>query len=119
MADTCCSIKRGTDTNAHHPFWSRDGRELYYIPAAGGFAVVSITTHPTIAFGDPVLLSRGPLGFFEGGPANTRQNEAAPDGRVLAITAGNPSQAPAGVGQAQYCIVLNWTEELKARAPTK
>jgi serine/threonine protein kinase len=119
LTDAFYQITRGTDRNAHHPFWSRDGRELYYIPAVSGFAVVSITTHPTIAFGDPVSLLRGPLGFFEGGPGNTRQNEAAPDGRVLAITTGNPSQAPAGVGQAQYRIVLNWTEELKARVPTK
>jgi serine/threonine protein kinase len=104
----------------HHPFWSRDGRELFYIPSAGGFAVVSIMTRPTFAFSDPVSLSRGPLGFFEGGPINTRQNDAAYDGRVIAITTGNPSQVPPGTGgQAQFHIVLNWTEELKARVPSQ
>jgi serine/threonine protein kinase/Tol biopolymer transport system component len=112
-------ITRSTVRNAHHPFWSRDGRELYYIPAAGGFAVVSITTRPTFAFSDPVSLSRGPLGFFEGGPGNTRQNDATDDGRVVTIMAGNPSQAPPGSGQAQFHIVLNWLEELKARVPAR
>ena len=115
-------ITRGTDRNAHHPFWSRDGRELYYIPAAGGFAVVSITTRPTFAFSDPVSLSRGPLGFFEGGPSNTRQNDATADGRVLAMMAGNPSQAPTvgeGSPAQQFHVVLNWLEELKQRVPTR
>jgi len=115
-------ITRGTDRNAHHPFWSRDGRELYYIPAAGGFAVVSIATRPTFAFSDPVSLSRGPLGFIEGGPSNTRQNDATDDGRIIAIMAGNPSQAPAfGEGSAaqQFHIVLHWFEELKARVPAR
>jgi serine/threonine protein kinase len=117
--DAIYQITRGTDRNAHHPFWSRDGRELYYIPAAGSFAVVSITTRPTFGFSDPVSLSRGPAGFYEGGPGNTRQNDAAADGRVLAITTANPSQAPTGVGQAQFHIVLNWQEELKQRVPSR
>lgn len=115
-------ITRGTDRNAHHPFWSRDGRELYYIPAAGGFAVVSIATRPTFAFSDPVSLSRGPLGFIEGGPSNTRQNDATDDGRIIAIMAGNPSQAPTGgEGSAaqQFRVVLNWSEELKQRVPAR
>jgi len=117
--DVVYQITRGTDRNAHHPFWSRDGHELYYIPAAGGFAVVGITTRPTFAFGDPVSLSRGPLGFFEGGPGNTRQNDATFDGRVVAVIAGNSSQAPAGASQAQFHVVLNWFEELKARVPAR
>ena len=115
-------ITRGTDKNAHHPFWSRDGRELYYIPAAGGFAVVSIATRPTFAFSDPVSLSRGPLGFIEGGPINTRQNDATDDGRIIAIMAGNPSQASAfGEGSAtqQFHVVLNWFTELQQRVPTR
>jgi serine/threonine-protein kinase len=117
--DVIYQITRGTDKNAHHPFWSRDGRELYYIPAAGAFALVSVTTRPAFSFGDPVSLSRGPAGFFEGGPGNTRQNDAAADGRVLAITNANPSQQLGGAGQPQFQIVLNWFEELKARVPAK
>jgi Tol biopolymer transport system component len=114
-------ITRGTDRNAHHPFWSRDGRELYYIPAAGAFAFVSITTRPTFGFSDPVPLSRGPNGFFEGGPGYTRQNDAADDGRVIAVMAGNPSQAGVGEGATtpQFHVVLNWFEELKARVPAR
>jgi Tol biopolymer transport system component len=116
-------ITRGTDRNAHHPFWSRDGRELYYVPAAGGFAVVSITTRPTFAFGDPVSLSRGPLGFFEGGPGSTRQNDAGEDGRVIAIMAGNPSPQAALFGEGStaqgFHVVLNWFTELQQRVPTR
>ena len=117
--DVIYQITRGTDRNAHHPFWSLDGRELYYIPAAGGFSHVSITTHPIFSFGDPMPMSRGPAGFYEGGPGNTRQNDAAHDGRVLAITVGTPSRVPGGVGQAQFHVVLNWFSELQQRVPTR
>jgi serine/threonine-protein kinase len=120
--DVIYQITRGTDKNAHHPFWSRDGRELYYIPAAGAFALVSVTARPAFSFGDPVSLSRGPVGFFEGGPGNTRQNDTTDDGRVVAIMAGNPSQAPAiGEGSAaqQFHVVLNWFTELQQRVPTR
>jgi Tol biopolymer transport system component len=107
--------------NPHHPFWSRDGRDLYYVPAPGQFAYIGVTTSPAFAFSDPVPLSRGPFSFVEGGPSNNRQNDATPDGRVVAIVAGNPMQAaPSGAEpQAQLQVVLNWVEELKARLPTK
>jgi Tol biopolymer transport system component len=68
-------ISKGTDQNAHHPFWSRDGREFYYIPGATQYAVVSVTTAPRLAFSDPASLPRGQPAFSEGGPANTRQTD--------------------------------------------
>jgi Tol biopolymer transport system component len=117
-------ITKGDAANAHHPFWSRDGRDLFYIPGATQFALVHITTRPTFSFSDAVPLSRGPLGFFEGGPTYNRQNDAAADGRVLAVVPGDRRQVSmmgvSGVSVAPPIqVVLNWSEELKARVPTK
>jgi Tol biopolymer transport system component len=111
-------ITRSEGTNAHHPFWSRDGRVLYYIPAGTEFAFVNITTRPTFSFSDPIPLSRGPRGFIEGGPSFTRQNDAAADGRVIAIVRGSSASGPVG-SPTQIQVVMNWTEELKARVPVR
>jgi serine/threonine-protein kinase len=115
-------LTKGETTNAHHPFWSRDGHELFFIPGAGLFAVMKITTRPTFSFKDPIALSRGPLGFIEGGPGVARQNDVATDGRVIAILPGDPALLSTNSRAAvapQIQVVLNWFEELKARAPAK
>jgi serine/threonine protein kinase len=115
-------LTKAETTNAHHPFWSRDGQELFFIPGAGQFAVIRITTRPTFSFKDPVALSRGPLGFIEGGPGVTRQNDVAADGRVIAVLPGDPALLLTNSRAAvtpQIQVVLNWFEELKARVPSK
>ena len=105
-------------SNPHHPFWSRDGQELYYMPGPTQFAFITITTRPTFTFSDPVPLSRGQPGFIEGGPLNTRQNDSTLDKRVIGvITAGQTQTGSALTPQLQ--VVLNWFEELKARVPVK
>jgi len=115
-------LTKGDSANAHHPFWSRDGRELYYIPGATQYAVIGITTRPTFSFSDPVPLSRGPLGFIEGGPTQARQNDVGLDNRVIAVVPDSPTEGPGVTGallELQIQVVLNWFEELKARVPGK
>ena len=117
-------ITRGTNSSAAYPFWSRDGRQLYYIPGPGQFAVVDITTRPSFAFSDPRVLSRGPSGFvIIGGPADRRQNDSTSDGRVIAVvdaTATGPTAAgPTSFSTPQFVVVTNWFEELKTRVPAK
>ena len=114
-------ITKATTTSVAHPFWSRDGRHLYYIPGSGQFAVIGITTSPVFAFTDPRPLSRGPAGFVIGGPTNRRQNDATPDGRIVAVVDRNTTSATGGLTSASppFVVVNNWFEELKARVPTK
>jgi serine/threonine protein kinase len=109
-------ISKPSETTAHHPLWSRDGRELYYIPGQGRFAVVSVTTQPAFTFSDPVALPRGTPSFFEGGPLNTRQNDVGLDHRVVGVFPGAPGAA---VAFQEYRVVLNWFEELKSRVPVR
>jgi len=122
-AGTTYQITRGTSSSAAFPFWSSDGRQLYYIPGPAQFAAVGITTRPAFAFTEPRLLSRGPAGFMIGGPMTTRQLDATRNGRVLAVVDPNaPSAAAAGVmsnATPQFLVVSNWFEELKARVPAK
>ena len=96
------------------PQWSRDGTELFYVPSPSQFMAVTVRTQPSITFANPVAVPRG---FGIADPANTRPYDITPDGRILGVGTGQtPSGSP---GAAQIQVVLNWFEELKARAPTK
>ena len=106
--------KGGRTEGGHHPFWSRDGRELYYIPDAGRLAFVTIKTSPTFSFSAPVLLSRGVPGFREGGPQNTRQNDSTSDNRVVGVF---PADESSGTTTQQIRVALNWFDELKRLVP--
>jgi WD40-like Beta Propeller Repeat len=100
----------------HHPFWSRDGKELFYIPGPDQFAVVRVTTQPSFSVSNPESLTRGV--FLEGGPDAIRNIDALPDGRFVGIV--DLSQSESGDPTApRINVVLNWTEELKRLAPTQ
>jgi eukaryotic-like serine/threonine-protein kinase len=100
----------------HHALWSRDGKQLFYIPGPGRFAVVNVTTQPSFSVSAPVPEPRA----FNIGNAQTspRNHDIGPDGRILGIvTAGQAASGP--VAAQQINVVLNWFEELKQRVPTK
>jgi serine/threonine-protein kinase len=95
--------------DGHHPWWSRDGRELFYVPGPDGLVRVTVNRSPFVAFSDPSALPRS--GFFES-PVTSRNIDLSPDGdRLLGVTTGD-SEAPF------MQIVLNWFEELKRLVPT-
>jgi hypothetical protein len=99
----------------HHALWSRDGKQLFYIPGPTRFVGVTVTTQPGFAVSVPVPVPRG----FTIGNAqvNPRNHDVAPDGRFLGVvTAG---QATSTTTPSQVEFVLNWFEELKQRVPIK
>ena len=101
------------------PVWRKDGRELFYLQNASrdiGMAVrvmaVPVTTTPTLSVGTARVLFEGP--FRVDGPF--RPYDVTADGqRFLMVRA--VEQPPARV--SQMVLVQNWTEELKAGAPTR
>lgn len=99
--------------NGHHPLWSPDGKELFYVPQVGRFVAVTVTTQPSFAVTNPVSVPRA---FPTANPVTPRTFDITPGGKFVGVvTAG---QAQAGAPQsAQVQVVLNWFEELKARAP--
>jgi serine/threonine-protein kinase len=102
------------------PFWSPDGRELIYNPAAGQIGAISITTKPTFAFGEPVLLPGGTGGLQSKNPVTEpRVWDFAPDGKqLIGVADANSGQTSAGA-LSQIQVVLNWFTDLKQRVPVK
>ena len=97
------------------PLWSHDGKELFFVPAPGQLRVVSVTTKPTFTFTDPIALPRG---FGVSGPLSPREFDMTPQG--LIIGGGNPTQAGGGsITASEVRVVVNWFEEVKARAPAR
>ncbi len=70
-----------------HAIWSPDGSELFYVPGAGQFVVVSVTTQPSLEFGNPVLVPRG--GFVAGPPHFIRNHDIMPDGEQFIAVFGS------------------------------
>src|SRR5207247_1376100 len=97
------------------PAWSRDGRELFLVPAPAQFMAVKISTRPTFAFTDPTAIPRG---FGIADPVNPRPYDTLPDGRFVGVgTVGLTPIASSTGAVSQLQVVLGWFEELKARAP--
>ena len=109
--------------NGHHPMWSRDQKELYYVPLVGQFVVRSITTGHSFSFGNPVSVPRK---FPVAAPVTPRTYDVAHDGRIISVM--SPDNNDPGRGGAasniqlatlEVAVVINWFEELKARVPRR
>jgi eukaryotic-like serine/threonine-protein kinase len=100
-----------------HPFWSHDGRELFYNPAAQQIGVVTINTRPTLSFGAPFIFSTA--GLQSRNPAQApRVWDIAPDRkRLIGVTEATESAASGDAPTPQIEVVLNWFTDLKARVP--
>jgi hypothetical protein len=96
------------------PLWSRDGKELFYVPTPSQFMAVGIRTQPSFSFTAPVDVPRG---FGIADPASPRPYDTMPDGRILGV--GVPGQSQGSPAPAQIRVVLNWFEDLKARVPAR
>ena len=84
---------------------------MFYTPSLGVMERVGITTAPPFRFGNPEAVPRP---FAGGPPASRRPYHMMPDGRILGFVTPGQSSRPAG---GQIDVVLNWFQELKARAP--
>lgn len=109
-------ISNGDD--GHHPLWSPDGKELTFIPAPGQLLGVSISTQPSFSFGTPVPVPR--RFTLSNAPTDVRSHDISPDGRrFVGLSVPVPEGQAAGTATVQMQVVLNWFDELRARAPVK
>jgi serine/threonine protein kinase len=92
------------------PVWSRDGKELFY---RNDLKILSARVVPDITF--RVEAPQAPLfeGRFDSG--SERAYDVAPDGRFVMIE-NEPND---NTTSASIVVVLNWSEELKQRVPTR
>ena len=96
------------------PFWSWDGKELFFNSRAGGLVAVDVRTQPGFTFGLPVPI---PVRFFTPAPTLPRNIDVTPDGkRFVAVVA--PDQSGTLAAQ-QLQVVLNWFSELQQKVPVK
>jgi serine/threonine-protein kinase len=103
------------DLQNHHPLWSRDGRELLYIPRQGAQYAIPVTTSPRFSFGTPTAVERA--GRVEGPALNRRNHDLLPDGRFIGVVQAGERINTAATYSTRINIVLNWFEELKQRVP--
>jgi serine/threonine-protein kinase len=105
----------GALAGPHKIGWSRDGTELFYIPRIFEFEAVTVRTEPTLAFGLPVILPRP----FNPGPPNGRTlYDVLPGGRFLGLIPPGRTDAIPRFSR-EIRVVLNWSEDLKARVPAR
>jgi Tol biopolymer transport system component/tRNA A-37 threonylcarbamoyl transferase component Bud32 len=103
----------------HHPLWSRDGTELFYVAGPNRFAVTSVTERSGLVFSNPVLIQTGIWKNTFGGPTTIRNYDVSADGKrfIGVIASGVTDSGTPRVSQIH--VVLNWLEELKQRVPLK
>jgi hypothetical protein len=83
---------------------------LLYVPQVGRFVSVTVSTTPAFTFTDPKSIPRR---FAVSSPLSARPWDIAKDGRVLSLLDSIQSAVP------EIRVVLNWFEELRARAPVR
>lgn len=94
-----------------YPVWSAGGKEL--ITRNGmELDIVSVTTSPALAFGNPASMPGRNLKAI--GPTASRTFDVMPDGRFIGMTTAATSQ-PSHPDAQTIHVVLNWFDELKAR----
>jgi serine/threonine-protein kinase len=103
----------------HHPLWSRDGTELFYVAGPNRFAVTSVTERSGLSFGNPVLIQTGIWKNTFGGPSTIRNYDVTADGkRFIGVIASGVTES--GTPRvSQLLVVLNWFTELQQRVPTR
>ncbi len=103
----------------HHPLWSRDGTELFYVAGVNRFVAMPVTERSGLSFSNPVPIQIGAWKNTFGGPTTIRNYDVSSDGKrfigvvASAVTDSGELRAP------QIQVVLNWLEELKQRVPTR
>ena len=94
------------------PVWRPDGRVLYYRKLNRTLLARDVSAFPATLGQAAIVIEDGMLGlgYGYGHPGF----DAAADGRLLTVMAATEE-----ISAFRYEIVLNWTEELKQRVPTR
>jgi Tol biopolymer transport system component len=117
--------------NGFRPTWLPDGEKLKLTYSTGvgpdgpQWVVVNITMQPRFTIGDAVRVSNGGLIDSLGptltfsGAVNARNYDFTPDGRRIGIIPVRDDASSSPPERQHIQVVLNWTEELKQRVPTR
>jgi len=108
--DAVYQVSQGDD--GHHPVWSRDGRELIYIPGPRRLFAVKVQFTPSFSFSPPELLAPGGLM----GPGDLPRNfDILPDGtHFIGREIAEDEASRAGAAQ-RIQVVTNLLEVIQRR----
>jgi serine/threonine-protein kinase len=99
--------KRGLD---YHPVWAPDGKTIFYVSTLGGpLESVPIALHPSVAFGTPTRLARGPRPAMRS--TETRGFDTLPDGRFVSLA---PVPDETAGARPELRVLLNWSQSLRS-----
>jgi hypothetical protein len=102
--------------------WARNGRELFYVvgttPAPIHLMRVAVDTSKGFSAGVPQQLFEGRYYVDPSPTVRGRTYDVAPDGQRFIMVKDMESPERPATPQ-QLVVVLNWTEELKQRVPTR
>jgi serine/threonine-protein kinase len=103
----------------HHPLWSRDGTELFYVAGPNRFVVTKVTEGSVLSFSNPVPIQTGSWRNTFGGPTTIRNYDVSLDGhRFIGVIASGVNES--GILRTpEIQVVLNWFEELTQRVPPR
>jgi hypothetical protein len=94
-----------------HPIWRPDGRELYFVSLDGRMMAVAVDTAGQFQSGTPAALFPVASMALQGSAG--RQFAVTKDGRFLMnVLQQQTTTIP-------VTVVVNWSEELKQRVPTR
>ncbi|HVQ13952.1 MAG TPA: protein kinase, partial [Vicinamibacterales bacterium] len=94
------------------PAWARNGQELFYLDESNALTSVHVTTSgPTFNSGSPATVFDAK--YVESNPS--RHYDVSPDGQRFLMIKESAIRDP-NATPASMIVVLNWFEELKAKA---
>jgi serine/threonine-protein kinase len=99
------------------PLWSHDGRELFYIAAAGAIMRVQVAEEPSVAFSTPTLLLRGPYSSSALIGAGRKYDVSRQGDQFLVMKPVADAERPRLPDS--MIVVQNWFTELQQRVPTR
>jgi serine/threonine-protein kinase len=103
-----------------HPVWTPDGKELVFLASTTArlMAAVGVSGAGSITFGTPIRFPATVTG--ERLSPEPRVYDLLPDGRLIGVVAPAGSASPGAAGNTLTMrVVVNWSEELKQRVPTR
>jgi len=99
------------------PFWSPDGKELFFETAGTRLWALPVATTPSLTFGHARQIATS--GLLGRGANGERSIDITPDGKRLVGVLRSDQVQSAPASRPQINVVENWLEELKGRVPTR
>lgn len=101
------------DGDTHHPVWSPDGKELFYVAGPSQAGSMTFTAKPEVSFGTPVRAPKAGFATLSG--VGIRTFDVLPDGKhfIGVVPVGEVGKETQS--SQQILVVLNWFEDLKRR----